>query len=136
MILPSPAIVSWSFIVSRCIGTWVTNSMPLSALAPSRAKYSEYKRSLCDGCISLSYAEGLEQTSFLWNFRKYFHATDTFSASTSAILLRNIWQERGTHLLITPKKNLPSEAVRHSTLIQIFQPSFFLFFLCWCGLIF
>lgn len=40
-----------------------TNYPPVSGTAPSRAKYTEHKRSLCDGYISLSNAEG---------FVKYF----------------------------------------------------------------
>ena len=37
--------------------------MPLALSTPARAKYTEHKQSLCDGCISLSNAEG---------FVKYF----------------------------------------------------------------
>lgn len=34
-----------------------TNYPPVGGTAPGRAKYTEHKRSLCDGCISLSNAE-------------------------------------------------------------------------------
>ena len=46
------------FTVSRCIGTCLRTYPPIGGLPPARAKYAEHKRSLCDGCISLSNAEG------------------------------------------------------------------------------
>ena len=59
---PSPAPAD--FIVSRCIGTCLRTYPPIGSIAPGRAKYTEHKTLvLCDGCISLSIAEGL----FLFN---------------------------------------------------------------------
>ena len=46
------------FAVSRCIGICLRTYPPVGGLPPARAKYAEHKRSLCDGCISLSNAEG------------------------------------------------------------------------------
>ena len=55
---PSPAPAD--FIVSRCIGTCLRTYPPIGSIAPGRAKYTEHKTLvLCDGCISLSIAEGL-----------------------------------------------------------------------------
>ena len=53
---PFPALVC--FAVSRCIGTYLQTYPPVGGTAPGWAKYSDHKRSLCDGCISLSNAEG------------------------------------------------------------------------------
>ena len=53
---PFPALAC--FAVSRCIGTCLRTYPPVGGIAPGRAKYTEHKRSLCDGCISLSNAEG------------------------------------------------------------------------------
>ena len=53
---PFPALAC--FAVSRCIGTCLRTYPPVGGTAPGRAKYTEHKRSLCDGCISLSNAEG------------------------------------------------------------------------------
>ena len=53
---PSSALAG--IAVSRCIGTCLRTYPPVGGLPPARAKYAEHKRSLCDGCISLSYAEG------------------------------------------------------------------------------
>ena len=55
-----------------------TNYPPVGGTAPGRAKYPEHKRSLCDGCISLSNAEGfvrcflhLPQLGFRFSFWAY-----------------------------------------------------------------
>ena len=54
----SPFRLSPALTVSRCISTRLRTYPPIGGIAPGRAKYTEHKRSLCDGCISLSNAEG------------------------------------------------------------------------------
>ena len=53
-----PSSTLAAFPVSRCIGTCLRTHCR-DRHQPRRAKYTEHKRSLCDGCISLSIAEGL-----------------------------------------------------------------------------
>ena len=55
----SPLSALAGFTVSRCIGTCLRTYPPVGGLPPARAKYTEHKRSLCNGYISLSNAEGL-----------------------------------------------------------------------------
>jgi hypothetical protein len=54
----SPFRLSPALTVSRCISTCLRTYPPIGGIAPGRAKYTEHKRSLCDGYISLSNAEG------------------------------------------------------------------------------
>ena len=54
----SPFRLLPALVVSRCIGTCLRTNPPVGGTAPGRAKYTEHKRCLCDGCISLSNAEG------------------------------------------------------------------------------
>ena len=61
---PSSALAG--FAVSRCIGTCLRTYPPVGGLPPARAKYAEHKRSLCDGCISLSNAECLFLYYIIW----------------------------------------------------------------------
>ena len=68
-----------------------TNYPPVGGTAPGRAKYTEHKRSLCDGCISLSNAEGfvrcflhLPQLGFRFSFWAY---PPSFSARVRAYFL-------------------------------------------------
>ena len=51
-------LIAAFFPVSRCIGTCL-RTYCRDRHQPRRARYTEHKRSLCDGCISLSIAEGL-----------------------------------------------------------------------------
>ena len=87
------------FTVSRCIGTCLRTYPPIGGLPPARAKYAEHKRSLCDGCISLSNAEGfvrcflhLPQLAFAFHFgriRPLFLPISglIFSLTTNRLLL-------------------------------------------------
>ena len=87
------------FTVSRCIGTCLRTYPPIGGLPPARAKYAEHKRSLCDGCISLSNAEGfvrcflhLPQLAFAFHFgriRPLFLPVSglIFSLTTNRLLL-------------------------------------------------
>ena len=88
---PFPALAD--FIVSRCIGTCLRTYPPIGGLPPARAKYAEHKRSLCDGCISLSNAEGfvrcflhLPQLGFRFSFWAY---PPSFSARIRAYFFTN-----------------------------------------------
>ena len=148
--------------MSRYIGTCLRTQSRYPAQALGRAKYPEYKQSLCDGCISLlKRRSGLEATNtlrtaithdlilgvsahFACSFPRLLrtrHSADSLFntnpplASHLAFPLVYIKQGRATLLLISPKKNLPAETLWHSTSIQIFLSGFLLFFLCRCSLI-
>ena len=71
------------FAVSRCIGTCLRTYPPVGGLPPARAKYAEHKRSLCDGCISLSNAEGL----FLFNTIRLLIGLTLIFMGVSALLI-------------------------------------------------
>ena len=149
--------------MSRCIGTCLRTYPPIGGIALGRAKYPEYKRSLCDGCISLlKRRSGLDATSTLRtaitcelilgvsalftcsfpsllrtrHFADTLFNTNTLLASHPTFPLVYIKQGRTTLLLISPRKKLPTETLWHSTLIQIFLSRFLLFLLCRCSLVF
>lgn len=161
---PLSSTVSWRICHCESVHRHLfTNSKPLLAQALGRAKYPKHKRSLCDGCISLlKRRSGLEATNILRTAITYelvlgvsahftcsfpsllgtMHFADTlFNANTllashPTFPLVYIKQGRATLLLTSPKKKFPTEALWHSTLIQIFLSGFLLFLLCRCSLVF
>lgn len=57
-------------------------------------------------------------------------------AAASTFPLSAIYRSVSRSCLLPTKGNLPSEALRHASSVQIFQPCLLSFFLGWCGLIF
>ena len=79
--------------MSGCIGIRLRTIRLSMEQPPARAKYAEHKRSLCDGCISLSNAEGfvrcflhLQQLGFRFSFWAY---PPSFSAHIRAYFFTN-----------------------------------------------
>ena len=101
-------------------------NLRLRKFAPCKGEIHRVQISgLCDGCISLSYAEGLWEKSSSCHL--FPHTTFSLSIFTGACHAPVIHTER---------KNLPSETPVHFHLFQILLPCIFSFFLGWSSLIF